>query len=258
MPEEIWCIQMLSGHWLALKGLPDGKLGKTELYIYNLKFPDQPLIPTVYRNQFYYDHYGTNNEEFRFYGLTLDTTKHTIMRILYRILTDGNLIVDEIIRKKMNFKVKKDIKWYEERLSWNNYCVYNLDTTGTSNLYIFRNGRIHWFPAKPGRYIESSLKETLILLRKGWLSLVKLRKPNEEIYGGFLDGSLSHAFDNDEFGQGCMMHALADTKSVQSIATVHAPTRMATAWLNSGSCGSKYGIRMERCKIMHIHQGKHA
>jgi cellobiose phosphorylase len=68
-----------------------------------------------------------------------------------------------------------------------------------------------------------------------------------------IDQEMSHAFDNDEFGQGCMMHALADTKSVQSIATVHAPTGMATTWLNSGSCGSKYGIRMERCKIMHTH-----
>jgi hypothetical protein len=93
IPEKVIDIEMLSGHWVALKAIPEQVYNKYALHLYDLRHPERIHIPSPIQHNAYHDFLSPNDRSLTFYAVTIDTTEYQSNLTQYHIDTQHRLSV---------------------------------------------------------------------------------------------------------------------------------------------------------------------
>jgi hypothetical protein len=174
IPQRVTDIEMLSGHWAALKTVPDHKYKKYALQLYHLKHPEKIRVPSPEKHHVYHDHFDPNTEEFTFYAVSIDTTKHQRIFTRYHIDAEYKLSVVENRVDSVAANVKTEYTWKSFPLSNNAFAVAGTPFGGHFHLYVYNNGPPLSLNPEVGNYYASSNKGALIFVKRNQFGLCYL------------------------------------------------------------------------------------
>jgi hypothetical protein len=171
IPQRVTDIEMLSGHWAALKAVPEHKHNKYALYLYYLKHPEKIPVLSPAQHHVYHDHFDPNAEEFTFYAVTIDTTMHQRIFTRYYIDADYKLSVVENRVDNIAANVKSDYTWRTFPLANNAFAVAGMPFEDHFNLYVYNHGPTHSLESEISSYYASSKKGALIFVKRAQFGL---------------------------------------------------------------------------------------
>jgi hypothetical protein len=178
IPDRVSGIEMLSGHWAALKAVPEIKYKKYALHLFNLKHPDRVHVPLPTEHHVYYDVIDDNKDSFTFCAVTIDVTKHDRIFTRYRIYSDNTLSILDTRTDNIPANTKSEYTWSLLPLTKDGFGVYGTPFGGHFNLFVYNESD----PEHPmlslapevGDYYPSCKKDMIIFVKKSRFGLCYL------------------------------------------------------------------------------------
>jgi hypothetical protein len=174
IPERVADIEMLSGHWAALKAIPERAYNKYALHLYDLNNPESVYILSPIPHHVYHDHFNPNVEEFTFYAVTIDGTKH--QRIFTRYHIDENYRLSAVEKRVEDIEtdVKSNYTWKSVPLSDDAFAVVGTRAGAHCSLYTYNNDPPLSLKSGIGSYHAFSKRGALIFVKRDQLGLCDL------------------------------------------------------------------------------------